>query len=375
MTSAFTAIPATFDRWVVGACVQHDALRVSDFVRESLPMPAVPTGAALVRIRLLNIHSATRQRIVRGTVAAGQTESRNYACGEVVASRDTAFAVGVLIACQAGWQQYQLVSSQDLPVGFSEANELVRVVNRTRSPWMYVFRPEMVRMWTPDVLLDVFGTSGMVAYFGLRENGPVTPRDTIAVGAASGSVGSLIAQLAKASGARVVGFAGGSDRCRELVMLLGIDDCVDYQSATLDDDLRKAFPEGIDLFADGVGGGFTEKLVRLMNRHGRLLSYGAAAASYAPAMEASNAKSVRQHYGISDEVERLLREKHIKSGTWTVDAFYQDRLRAEDDLSRALIMGQLKPHHIVVRGFDALPQAVVDLYAGKRRGKLQISFD
>lgn len=375
MQSAYPTIPRHFDRWVVSPTVTTATWGIESFVRETLPMPAVPEGSALVRVRLVNIHSATRQRMVQGVVAPGETEPRNYACAEVILSRDPAFAAGDLIACQAGWQQYQLVSSADAPVGFAEANALVREINRTRSPWTYVFRPVMARMWPPEVLMDVFGTSGMVAYFGLRENGPLMPRDTVAVGATSGSVGSLVAQLAKAAGCRVVGFASDAARCRTLAASLGLDECLDYTSASLDDDLSRAFPEGIDLFADGVGGEFTERLVRRMNRHGRLLSYGAAAAAYAPSPDRPSSVSTREHYGISASVERLLRERHIKSATWTVDAFYQDRLQAEDDLSRALLMGYLKPHHTVVRGFDALPRAVADLYAAPRAGKLQISFD
>lgn len=375
MQSVSPEIPAYFDRWVVAHSVDADTLRPEDFVRQTLPVPEVPDGAALVRVRLVNIHAATRQRIAQGVVAPGETEPRNYACAEVVKSRDPAFSVGDLVACQAGWQQYQLISSEDPPIGFPEANPLVRALNQTRSPWTYVFRPVMAQMWSPDILMDVFGTSGMVAYFGLRENGPLVPRDTVAVGATSGSVGSLIAQLAKTAGCRVVGFAGGVVRCGELVDLLGIDACLDYRSPNLGEDLRHAFPEGIDVFADGVGGDFTDRVVRHVNRHGRLLSYGAAAAAYAPTATLSASRSTREHYGISPTVERVLRERHIKSATWTVDAFYQDRLQAEDDLSRALMMGHLRPHHALVQGFDALPRAIADLYAAPRAGKLQISFD
>jgi NADPH-dependent curcumin reductase CurA len=114
----------------------------------------------------------------------------------------------------------------------------------------------------------------MTAYFGMRQCGPLMPRDAVLVAGATGSVGSIAAQLARIAGAYVVGFAAGEDRCTWARRTLSIDDCIDYRAADLPDRLRHALPDGIDVYSDGVGGPLTKTVVGLMNRHGRLFAYG-----------------------------------------------------------------------------------------------------
>jgi NADPH-dependent curcumin reductase len=370
-------VPDHYRQWVVKGPLPDGMLCEHNFEPRQIAMPDVANGEALVRIKLLNIHSATRLRIARGLIVDGTTDPNCYACAEVVRSRDPAFEVGDIIACQAGWQEYQIVRSSDLPIGFGEPTELVKALNHTRSPWTYVFRAELVRMWPPAVLMEIFGTSGMTAWFGMQEYGPLMPRDTVAVAAATGSVGTIVAQLAKAAGCRVVGFAGGRDRCKWVVETLKIDGCIDYTTDDFTLALRTAFPEGIDVFSDGVGGQMTEAVVRHMNRHARLFSYGLAAAAYGVDAGSVPAQkpTMRETFGITASVERVLRERNIKSGAWTVDAFYHERLRAENDLSRLMSMGHLHPHSRVTYGFERLPEAIVEQYRRRGTGKLQISFE
>jgi hypothetical protein len=260
-------------------------------------------------------------------------------------------------------------------VGYGPPNELLKALNGTNSQWCYPFRPAMVKMWPPEVLMEMFGTSGMTAYFGLRECGPLMPRDHVAVAGTTGSVGSIAAQLAKITGSRVVGFAGGKERCEWVLDTLGIDQCIDYRASDFEAQLKAAFPEGIDVFCDGVGGAFTETLTQQMNRHGRLFCYGSAAAYYADKVSTTRGRlSVRAAFGISEKVEALLKEKHIKSSAWIVDEFYHERLSAEDELSRLLHNGSLKAINNVVEGFDKLPEAIIGLYKNSRAGKLQVRF-
>lgn len=372
-----TDAPLMFERWVIAKLVQEHQLQPSHFRRETVAMPELREGEALVRIKLINVHSATQLRIEQGLTPLGETDPRNFACAQVVASKDPTFAVGDTVACQSDWQQYQVISSHSLPIGFNEPGPRVKVLNGTCSPWNYVFRPHLVKRWPSDVLMDVFGTSGLLAWFGMRENGPLQPGETVAVGAVSGSVGSMVAQLAKAAGCKVVGFASGRERCVQLTQTLGIDGCIDYHNEHFDDELRAIFPQGIDVFSDGVGGSFTERLVPLIKPGGRLFSYGAAAAAYAGnASEGPRTTpTIREHYGISAVVEQLLKDRSVRSGAWTVDHFYHERLQAEDALSRLLEDGRLRPHNHVVQGFERLPNAIVDLYHQPRNGKLQISFE
>ncbi|QGY32448.1 MDR family NADP-dependent oxidoreductase [Pantoea cypripedii] len=375
VTSSIT-LPASYRKWVVSGATGAPDLKKEHFRQVECEIPSLMDGEALIRVKMINVHSATRLRILRGMIATGQTDLNNYACAEVVSSRDPAFCVGDVIACQAGWQEYQVISSRDLPVGFAEPNNLVKALNGTHSPWVYVFRPAMVQMWPASTLMEIFGTSGMTAWFGLQQNGPMLTRDTVAVAATTGSVGSIVAQIAKAAGCRVVGFAGGAERCTWVTTTLGIDDCIDYTSPDLDKALRKVFPEGIDLFSDGVGGDLTERVTRLMNRHSRLFSYGSAASYYAPSIGSAPEvrPTMRQNFGITEEVERRLSERHIRSHVWTVDQFYHQRLQAEDALSQLLLSGQLKPNSHTVDGFEHLPAAITGMYRSRQPGKLQIAF-
>jgi NADPH-dependent curcumin reductase CurA len=295
----------------------------------------------------------------------------------VIESRTQTFKKGDVIACQTGWQEYQVISAEAGAVHHGTASELVKALNGTNSPWTYAFRPAMVKMWPAEVLMEMFGTSGLTAYFGMRECGPLMPSDRVAVAGATGSVGSIAAQLAKAAGSYVVGFAGGEDRCEWTVENLGINRCIDYRAADFKNQLRDAFPTGIDVYSDGVGGTLTEIVVEQIKQNGRLFSYGAAAAFYADEFTPRSPQpfSMRKMFGISDDVDAMLKKKNIKTELWVVDAFYHERLKAEDDLSRLMLAGKLKAIHNVVEGFENLPQAISDLYGKYRSGKMQVRFD
>jgi NADPH-dependent curcumin reductase CurA len=350
---------------------------VSDFDQRVLPAPILERGEALLRIKLINVHSGTRARITGGQIKPGQTDRENFACGQVVASKDAVFPIGAIVACQSGWQEYQVIRSADGPVGFAPPSEQVKALNQTGSPWTYVFRNALSERWSPSVLLEIFGTSGMTAWFGLRQYGPLSASATVAVAAATGGVGSIVGQLAKAAGCRTVGFAGGEQRCKWVCDQLGLDDCLDYTRADFGEQLRDAFSGGIDVFSDGVGGKLTEQVVQLMNRRGRLLSYGSAAAAYGEGAidGASSTRTLRERFGLTQRVESILSERQIMSAVWTVDRFYHQRLRAEDHLSRLLSAGLLRPHAHTALGFERIPSAITQHYKERGFGKLQVALE
>lgn len=369
-------VPKTTRQWIYGKPLENDKLGREQFELREVPLPDLKDGEALVRVKLINIHANTRMHMATRSTQLGETEAGNYACAEVIDSRTPTFKKGDIIACQTGWQEYQVIGAEAGAVGHGTASELTKALNGTNSPWTYGFRPAMVKMWTPEVLMEMFGTSGTTAYFGMRECGPLMPSDRVAVAGATGSVGSIIAQLGKAAGSYVVGFAGGDDRCEWVVENLGIDRCIDYRAADFKEQLKDAFPNGIDVYSDGIAGSLTETVVEEIKHNGRLFSYGAAAAFYADEFTPIGQPfNMRKFFGISDEVDALLKKKNIKTEFWMVDAFYHERLKAEDDLSRLMLAGQLKAIHNVVEGFENLPQAITDLYRNRRSGKLQVRFD
>jgi NADPH-dependent curcumin reductase CurA len=154
-----------------------------------------------------------------------------------------------------------------------------------------------------------------------------------------------------------------------------MDGCIDYTARDFYEQLRSAFPRGVDMFSDGVGGALTETVTSLVNRNGRHFAYGSAAAFYGDRPDTVGAgQTLRQAFGISDNVEQVLASRNIRSSAWIVDRFYQDRIAAEDELSMLLTRGVLKPVSIVVDGFENLPRAITRLYESSRAGKLQVRF-
>jgi NADPH-dependent curcumin reductase CurA len=376
-------MPKTTRQWIYAKPLENGKLGSQHFELRDVALPELKDGEALVRVKLINIHSNTRMRMASGAIPIGATDAANYACAEVIESRSPTFKPGDVITCQTGWQEYQVVSTEAGAVGFGEACELTKALNGTNSPWTYKYRPAMVAKWPAEVLMDVLGSSGMTAYFGMRECGPLKPSDQVAVAAATGSVGSIIAQLAKAAGSHVVGFAGGKERCAWAVENLGIDECLDYRAPDFKEQLKAAFPNGIDVFSDGVGGSLTETVLEQIKPNGRLFSYGGVVAFYAdelmPESQAfiirNQPFNIRKSFGISEKVEALLQQKNIKTEAFRLHVFYHERLKAEDDLSQLMLSGKLKPIYNVIEGFENLPQAVIGLYQSRRPGKLQVRFD
>jgi NADPH-dependent curcumin reductase CurA len=369
------AMSETYRQWIYAKPMVDDVLGTEQFELRERPIPELAPNQALVRVKLINIHSATRSRMATGMTRLGDTDLSNYACAQVIRSRDPAFREGDTIACQAGWQDHQVISSLDGSIGYGTPNDGVKALNRTNSQWCYTFRPEMVQEWPAEVLMDMFGTSGMTAYFGMRQCGSLKAGEQVAVAGASGSVGSIVAQLARIAGCRVIGFAGGADRCRWVTETLGIDGCIDYRAEDFAERLRAALPGGIDVFSDGIGGTLTEVVTAQMNRFGRLLAYGGAGGYYADKLDRPQQRpSLRRMFGISETVEATIAAKNLRAEAWIVDAFYAERLTAEGDLAALMRAGRLKPINHVVDGFNKLPEAIVDLYRTPHAGKLQVRF-
>lgn len=371
-------VPASFRQWYQCKPLSNDEpLSLDHFARRELPVPDLEDGQALVRVRVINLHANTRRRMVGGIIPLGGTDNSNYAYAEVVASRDPIFPVGAAVTCQAGWQDYQVISSSAGSISYGAATPLVAALNRTKSQWTYVIREEITQIWRPTELMHVLGTSGMTAYFGVRECGPLMPGDAVVVANAGGAVGTVVAQLAKHAGCRVIGIAGGTERCAQIAATLGIDDCLDHRAADFDSQLAARFPYGIDFFSDGVAGESTARIARLMNRNSRLLAYGSASHAYSPEVNPrlESVKLRTRDVFVSEDAEKIIAEKNIKVESWIVQDFYHERLKAEDDLSRLRLAGSLKPMPHVIEGFERLPEAILALYERQRIGKLQISFD
>ena len=221
------------------------------FKLECSAIPEPKEGDVLLKTLYLSIDAANRawmqgatyrDALGAGTVMAGR------AVGEVIESRHSDFRPGDLAFGDCSWQEYAAVPGQSL----------------TKQP----------QVMPLSHLLSVYGISGLTAYFGLIDVGRAKPGETVVISAAAGAVGSFAGQIAKIIGCRVVGIAGGDEKCRWLTEELGYDAAVNYKSGPISESLKAACPGGIDVYFDNVGGEILEAALSQMNLMGRIACCG-----------------------------------------------------------------------------------------------------
>lgn len=241
--------PHETHRRIVLAARPQGRPRASDFRLESVPAPAPAEGQVLLRTLWLSLDPYMRNLmeepgpgyappIALGATMPGGTVSR------VVASRHGSFDVGDVVLANAGWQDLALSDGSDLlPVGDPAQ---------------------------PSLALGALGMPGFTAWVGLLDIGQPRPGETVVVAAATGAVGAIVGQLAKLRGARVVGIAGGADKCAWAVQGLGFDDCLDRRAPDLGARLAQACPRGIDVYFENVGGDVLDAVLPLLNLGARV---------------------------------------------------------------------------------------------------------
>ena len=215
-------------------------------------VPEPKDGEALLRVRYISLDAANRAWMHGATYRAAVEANTVMAGGgiaEVVSSKDPGLAPGDIVFGDTGWQDYAAVPARHL-------NKMPKIEPMTH-------------------LLSVYGIAGLTAYFGLLDIGKPKAGETVVVSAAAGSVGSIVGQIAKIKGCRVIGIAGGKDKCDWLVNTLGFDAAVDYKDGAVFKALRAAAPKGIDVYFDNVGGDILEACIALMNNRGRIACCGA----------------------------------------------------------------------------------------------------
>src|SRR5215475_1939550 len=208
-------------------------------------VPEPGEGEALLRVRYISLDAANRAWMhgatYRSAVEAGSVMAGG-SVAEVVSSKAANLAPGDLVFADTGWQDFAALPAKHL----------------TRMP----------KIEPMTYLLSVYGVAGLTAYFGLLDIGKPREGETVVVSAAAGSVGSIVGQIAKIKGCRVVGIAGGPDKCRWLTSELGFDAAVDYKDGAVFKALKAAAPDGIDVYFDNVGGDIFEACLPQMNNYG-----------------------------------------------------------------------------------------------------------
>jgi NADPH-dependent curcumin reductase CurA len=270
-----------------------------------------------------------RSAVTAGNVMAGG------AVAEVVESRAPNFAPGDLVFGDTGWQEYAAVPTKAL-------TKLPKIEPMTN-------------------LISVYGIAGLTAYFGLLDVGKPKAGETVVVSAAAGSVGSIVGQIAKIKGCRVIGIAGGAEKCAWLVRELGFDEAVDYKGGALFKTLKATAPNGIDVYFDNVGGDIFEACLAQMNMRGRIACCGAVS-QYDMAPPANGPRGV----------PGLIVVKRLRVEGFIVTDFFDQRDRAIADLQSWVKSGKLKVQEDVIEGLENTPRALIGLLAGENRGKRMV---
>jgi NADPH-dependent curcumin reductase CurA len=301
-------------------------------------VPTIAEGQLLVRTRMISIDAANRAWMqgmtYRSALAVG-TLMAGLAISEVVESRAPGFAVGDLVFADSGWQDYAALDAG---------------VAKRQPPGM-----------EPSHLLSLYGTSALTAYFGLTELGALGPGDTLVVSAAGGSVGTAAGQIGHVLGARVIGIAGGADKCRWLVDDLGFDAAIDYKAGDLRSTLKRIVPEGIDVYFDNVGGDILDTCLFAMNTGGRIICCGAVSSYDA-------AKPLHGPRGVPG----MLITKRLTMRGFIVDDFADSRDRAFEKLREWHATGAIRAIEDIVDGLENAPAALIDQLAGGNRGKRMV---
>src|SRR5664279_4857684 len=298
-------------------------------------IPEPKDGEALLRVRYISLDAANRAWMHGATYRAAVEANTVMAGGgiaEVVSSKTPELVPGDLVFGDTGWQDFAAV-----PV-----KHLVKV-------------PRMEPM---THLLSVYGIAGLTAYFGLLNVGKPKSGETVVVSAAAGSVGSIVGQIAKIKGCRVVGIAGGKDKCNWLVSELGCNASVDYKSEPVFKALKAAAPSGIDVYFDNVGGDILEACLAQMNNRGRIACCGAI----------SQYDGVPSAHGPRGVPGLIVVKRLIMQGFIVMD-YMDQRDVALKDLQSWVAAGQLKVQEDIINGLENTPKALIGLLAGENRGK------
>ena len=306
----------------------------SDFEILTEPLGTPGAGQALLRHRWLSLDPYMRGRMNDGPSYVPPVELGAVMCGECVAevvqSNNPRFAVGDSVYGDLGWQLWSVQDGKAL---------------RKLDPRV----PATANLYA-------VGMPGITAWCGLLLLGLPRPEETVLVSGAMGAVGSLVGQIAKLKGCRVVGIAGGPDKCRIVVEELGFDACIDYKSADFRQALKAATPKGVDVYFDNVGGEILDAALTRMNDFGRV-----------PVCGLISQYNATEAYGLKNF--RLVLVKRLKVQGFIVFDFREHHATAQRELAEWLAAGKLRYKETIAEGIRNAPAAFIGMLRGANVGK------
>jgi NADPH-dependent curcumin reductase CurA len=305
------------------------------------PVPEVGDGEFLVRNLWISCDPAQRTwmeidtympKLPLGEVMAAAT------AGEVVESKHPEFAAGDLVSGVFGWQDYAVGSSEGFGAGLFPPLKI----------------PPGIDL---PMALSLFGITGLTAYFGLLDVGEAKDGDTVMVSGAAGAVGSIVCQIAKLKGCRVVAVAGGAPKCDWLRSELGVDEAIDYKSEDVGARLRELCPDGVDVFFDNVGGEILDAALANLAMHARVVICGAVSGYN----QFEGRPGIRNHF-------MLIMRRGTMRGFLVFD-FLDRAMDAIGELAGWAAEGKMKNQIDVVEGLENAPDALRRLFTGENLGK------
>jgi NADPH-dependent curcumin reductase CurA len=312
----------------------------SDWERAEAPIPSPGPGEVLTKTHYMSVDPAMRgwmndRPSYVPPVGIGEV-MRALTVGEVIESNNDGFAVGDFVAGIQGVQEYALSDGSDL---------MKADLSLAPAP-----------AW-----LNSLGIAGLTAYCGLIEVGQPQAGETVVVSGAAGAVGAHAGQIAKIKGCRVVGIAGGAEKCAYLTDQLGFDAAVDYKAGPIGAGLKQACPDGIDVFFDNVGGEILDAVLARINRFGRLALCGAI----------SQYNLTDTPYGLRNVIVLVPRSVRMQGFIYFN---YRDQWPSMlEDLAAWRADGRIAvPDDIVDGGIQAFPDTLLRLFRGENLGKLMI---
>ena len=304
------------------------------------PMPSAGANQALVKVTHISLDPAMRGWMEnRGGYMAPLKIGdlmRAGCIGEVVESNNPQLPEGRLVSGSLGMQAYAVTDGASIPVQvLAEGTD-------------------------PEVALGMLGGTGMTAYFGLLDLGAPKPGQTVVISGAAGATGSIAGQIARIKGCRVVGLAGSDEKCQWLTNDLGFDVAINYKTDNVRDALKRACPDGIDVYFDNVGGEILDICLALLAMNARVVICGG--------ISRYNEETLPP--GPTNYFNLVFKRARME-GFIVID--YAHRFNeAATEMQVWIGAGLLKQRTTIIHGIENLPQALVDLFSGVNIGKLMV---
>ncbi|EHR6710460.1 NADP-dependent oxidoreductase [Vibrio parahaemolyticus] len=336
------------NRRIVLASRPHGAPTTKNFRLEEVAKPVPLAGEMLLRTVYLSLDPYMRGRMsdaesyaepvalddvmIGGTVCQVETSNHpDYEAGEWV------------LAYTVGWQDYAISTGE-------------MVIKLGKEPQ------------NPSYALGVAGMPGFTAYMGLLDIGQPKPGETIVVAAATGPVGATVGQIGKIKGCRVVGIAGGEEKCRYAKEVLGFDECIDHKADDFEQQLKDACYNGIDVYFENVGGKVFEAVMPLLNTSARIPLCGL--------ISQYNATELPEGTDHLPLLMGKLLTKRIKVQGFIIFDDYGHRYgEFAQDINQWLAEGKIQYREHLVEGLDNAPEAFIGLLEGKNFGKLVVKIN